>query len=251
MTDTCVFCGDAPTTLEHVFSTAWIAALMPETTSWTSDLFRQEEGGATERAQWVKPKTPKSRVGAPEVRCACAPCNNGWMQELDVEVQPALTPLALGETGTVSERGVQLAAAWATKVALVLDSMFSKEIIDRQIKGSFGKMRVPPPSWSIWASAMSPTTDSTRVRGLTLSSDPSGAEPLAYVGTFRIVHLVVQVFCPLRDDVVFARTGGWEKRVVRLWPGGGSLRWPPPASTWLTTEAEFEELAQAVVAAPG
>ena len=241
---TCVFCGGQPTTREHIFSPKWVADLTSTQEAYTGDFFRQAEDGTVQREQWA------NRDGAGGVvRCACATCNNGWMQELDTAAREAVTPLARGEAGTVSANGVRLVSTWAAKIAIVMDSMWGPEILDRALKESFRKTLEPPETWTVWATAMNPTRPRTRLRGVTLTAEAEADVPQAYFASFSVLHLIVQVFCPLIDGVVFRRSDGYERHTVRLWPSPPRLRWPPPDEVALSTEKEFTALTLAVVAA--
>jgi hypothetical protein len=52
------------------------------------------------------------------VKNFCAGCNNGWMSQLEVAAQRVLTPLIVGEQGTIAVEDQAVIAMWAQKTAL-------------------------------------------------------------------------------------------------------------------------------------
>jgi len=236
----CVFCGKSPVTSEHVFSSKWLESLMPHATSLTTSVFRTGQ----ELKTFVQHPKKRDNIwrGAAAINCACNKCNSGWMARMDEGVKEVLTPLANGEVGTIEEEGVRALAIWATKVALVLDSSRTPASVDSAVKHAFRKRPSVLNGSTIWLGAMSPTDESVRVHTADLGPVKGTEDGKAFVATFRVIHLVVQVIYPLRSDLVLFR-GDAVKPMLQLWPRSEELAWPPPRETWLTSEDEFMVLA--------
>lgn len=240
----CVFCGASPVTKEHVFSTKWLAGIMRPTTSFTTSLMKAQPGQAAEEKTWTERRTKKKDDFGPAVNCACAKCNNEWMQQMDERVKPVITPLALGERGTVSSQGVELLATWATKIALVLDSGLNPGALDPKDKAAFREEPNPRADSQIWIGTASPVEDRARTRASTLTPGSSD-DAEGYIATFGVVHLVFQVFLPLRPSLVVRHRDDVARFMHPFWPEGHGRRlsWPVPEKTWLTSEQDFEDVA--------
>jgi hypothetical protein len=110
MAGTCVFCGaTGGLTGEHVFG-SWLTRI-------GLDL-----GPVVQRAGPLN-RIPRdlgiTRPFRQKVRDVCGTCNHGWMSQLEDIARQVLTPLILGDSGTIdlSDRGA--VAAWMQKTALV------------------------------------------------------------------------------------------------------------------------------------
>lgn len=253
VSDGCIFCGGKPLTREHVFSSEWLRTLMPGTTTFTSDFLRVDEERNVDRRTWEE-KAPKpgkkAGSGSPFVRCACASCNNGWMQELDERAKPLLTPLALGEVGTVSDAGVKVLATWATKIAFILDAFMNPSVLEPELRRAFRDDPQPLPRATIRVGVMSPVDDRVRIRMSTMTPSPTSNDARGYAATFGVLHLVVQVVHPLRPSLMLRPNPELAHLMQQIWPRVGSgLKWPLPESTWMTNEEEFEAVASQLQAA--
>ena len=218
---------------------------MPSAATLTTRYMRISDRGEIElNKEYEKAPAKTKRIweSGPVVKCACKACNSGWMQEMDEGVKPVLTPLALGQNGTVSIEGVQLLAAWATKIALVLDASQNPPVLDIELKRAFRNTFEPIKGSTIWAGAASPTVDRVRFRTSGFVPSPGSGGVEGYVATFTVLHLVLQVFCP-PPDLVVRRGSGFSKLMEPIWPRSKELRWPPPQNSWLANEQEFEDLA--------
>lgn len=108
----CVFCGGFPVTKEHVFPQWLNQYLSPG---------RQQ----LEQARYGEGAYDKTRQGAGldfTVKKVCAPCNNGWMSQIEYSARGALEPLLSRQDFTfVSLRQQRQIAQWATKTAMMAD----------------------------------------------------------------------------------------------------------------------------------
>lgn len=109
MQDSCVFCGStAPLTREHVFG-QWVSRL-----GLDGSAVRHKAGPLNRLGQDLGTRPPYQQT----VKNFCAACNNGWMSKLEAVAQRTLTPLILGQAGTISVEDQAALAAWAQKTAL-------------------------------------------------------------------------------------------------------------------------------------
>lgn len=105
-----MFCGHAgKLTGEHVFGD-WLARIGLDMTP-----VRFGAGPINQTARDLGTSLPFART----VRNVCAPCNNGWMSNLETIAARVLTPMVLGNSGSVSRDDAGALAAWIQKTALV------------------------------------------------------------------------------------------------------------------------------------
>lgn len=114
---------------------------------------------------------------------------------------------------------------------------------------AFRESQQPMDGSYIWVGAASPADRRVRVRTSGLSPLPGAAAVEGYVATFGVLHLVFQVFCP-PEGLHIRRGSGFTKLMHRIWPTPAPLKWPPPETSWLVGEDEFENLASSFEAAP-
>jgi hypothetical protein len=137
-------------------------------------------------------------------------------------------------------------ATWATKIVLVLDSSWKSPVLAPSLKEWFFREQRPIPHWTIWAGAMNPAQTGTHMRLNTLAIPPPAPyDDKVYVATFRVFHLILQVFGPMAPGILIRRQQGFGQFVQQLWPRSTDLVWPPPAKACLRSEKEFEDLANA------
>jgi hypothetical protein len=234
----CVFCGGRPLTLEHVFSSSLLATLTPSA-----------EAIATQYASQLGPDEPVrqrtwqralGKGGGAEFRTVCRHCNNGWMQQLDEQAKPLLWRLCFLESGQVAfPDGNLVLSQWATKIALVLHSIWSDPFIASDEYAQFRKDQQPLAGSIIWIGAMSRVADGSGRQ--MMSTLESSGDRKAYLATFRLLHVVFQVLCP-KPDARVDRIRGFERFVRQLWPPETPMDWPPPRDAWLRTEQDFAAL---------
>src|SRR5437764_13245065 len=98
----CVFCGSTEKlTGEHVWP-KWIRKQFPPAPSDVRHAIRTDEGVK----EWGGPPFTQT------VRDVCEPCNTGWMNDLEVAVQPSLKPLFAGRGRALHSEGQRTLAAW-------------------------------------------------------------------------------------------------------------------------------------------
>jgi len=134
------------------------------------------------------------------------------MQNLDEEAKPLLSRLCFVEEGQVAfPDGNHLLARWATKIALVLHSIWPEPFITSTQYANFRKDQEPIAGSKIWIGAMHRIDD---------------------IGG--------------RQNIIVFRTHGFEKFVEQIWPPEAAIDWPPPRDDWLKSEQDFRDLHRAL-----
>lgn len=243
-----MFCGGKPTTVEHVLSRKWIGELMPDSQSFTTRITRTDEEGEAERRSFKTKAGVKAGGGSHPVKCACESCNNGWMQDLDNTLRPALSGLALGQVGTLSLEGCRLLATWATKLSILTDEMWKPTTLSSDLKRSFGRDRQLPKGWQYFVALRDDTADESHLRAVTLTPDPTSKHVEAVVFTVRVLHLIVQTLAPIEPVILRYRASG-RPYVQSLWPRQGPLSWPLPQRMWVRSDEELQRLAESAIEA--
>ena len=183
-------------------------------------------------------KLPKWRTYQPKlaVRCVCGACNQGWMSQLETEVQPILQPLLTGKPYVLTPRAQATVARWTVKTAMVLDGLDeanrqSYTERDREQMRTRGDI---PWRTTVWlaASADAAWFMSTKNRHM----DGGPAHDIAGVSiTMAFAHVAMQVMTMRVPETVGPTTrvtanvkrGPWDETTVRVFPESPETSWPP------------------------
>lgn len=219
----CIFCGTVPQTKTHIFRKAWLESLFPSDQSFMHHHVRNGDNGFD---NWWEAQ----EFGlAP--RAACQPCNGGWMSAIDYAAEALIEPCVLGNASAFGAAlDHRIIARWMTLVAILFDQTQEKPIISPDIHRAFHDEPEPCEGSFMWLAA-TPATDYT-VNGWPRSwkMRSSVGETNGYFCTFRVKHLVAQVYLPPdreAQSVEFDRDGN--PQVVSIWPSPGPVSWPPEA----------------------
>ncbi|MDA4893038.1 hypothetical protein PFZ55_39870 [Streptomyces sp. MS2A] len=165
-----------------------------------------------------------------EVREVCAPCNHGWMNDIDARIEDLLVDLANGSQTSIPAARIADFARWATRIALL------RTLSERPRFGharaslfrDFFESQLPPANTFIRMAMQPPLSfeggSNSHARIGDADSDPSEAESLNIVN-WGIGYLFVHV--------VLASGGGastlargidhdlrpMNKAMPRVWPG--------------------------------
>ena len=136
----CLFCQnpDAKVTAEHTLSKP-IGDLLNTTNvrffHWTVDT-----NGVQRREPYKGDRVSYKR------RAYCAECNNGWMQRMDLDILPLLTPMVTGDSIVLNPKDQFDLAIWATKIGLVYESLYGNDrVVPDEIYKWFYDNRLPRP----------------------------------------------------------------------------------------------------------
>jgi len=235
----CIFCGDERVTREHIYRRAWIEWLAPNAESFTTTR-AAGEGRAEPVNTW------ESRDLDVVVRCACADCNNGWMNRLDEQAEEMLKLLCRGEVVVrVVDAALPLLATWATKMALVMECLFPRFIVPQEARDHLRREQRPHPSVRIWVATMETWNGETRTTPMSLKSGPEvGGLEQAYLVTFRMLHLVIQVVVPLHEGVRPEHDEWGELHSEVAWPREEPLVWPLSRDRMLRNDEDYYRLTE-------
>jgi hypothetical protein len=104
----CIFCGDHPTTREHIWA-KWLGQFIPKT------MRNYSSGSSILNADSVE-HTSKIWGGDPcgrQLQIVCKRCNERWMSDLQKTAKPILIPLLRGTDISLNGQRQRTLAAWA------------------------------------------------------------------------------------------------------------------------------------------
>jgi hypothetical protein len=251
----CIFCGKIPQTKTHIFRKAWIDRLMVpsqgpfETIHDTADLT-----GASREGNWPSEEFSMA-PGA-----ACAPCNNGWMDDIDRAAEQIVEPMVVGHKATVRLFHDQKAVArWVSQVAILMDQTQIQQVVPAEIARRFHDDQEPLAGMTVW---LARTGMDWSVEGwqrawvlTTGTHSETAPRPNMSLFTFRIVNLVVQALVPLDDAAqrTFGVSRGENMRFLRqIWPSRyAPVSWPPPVTIRPDTVEAFARSFEPPGTSPG
>lgn len=233
----CIFCGNPGLTREHVYSRGWIKLLAQEATSFTNTR-SVGVGEAVPQNTWV------SSEADVVVRTVCGVCNNGWMNDLDAAVEPMVSTLARGEQkARVVDGALPVFARWAVKMALAMEGLMNPMVVPHRVRDHIRMGGTPPEGVRVWVATMQTWDGETRTVPMTLRSRPEmGEVEQAYLVTFRILHLVIQVLVPLHEDVQPEHDEWGTLHTEAAWPRSEPLEWPLPVKRMLASDEDLFRL---------
>jgi hypothetical protein len=147
----CIFCPSTDVSKEHFW---------PE---WMHPILRAH-GGSTHHTETAQSFTDKVGipVGKPyevtrqgstftkKIRAACSRCNNGWMNVLERDARPWLTPLVEGRAVSLSPDAQRTIASWITLKTMVAEyNRRHEDVTPRADRHAFRLSRTIPPWFRI------------------------------------------------------------------------------------------------------
>jgi len=233
----CVFCGNRPVTLEHVFP-RWLAEYLGQrdTVTIVGDSLAQ---------------TPYRRYASlsysSQVKRVCASCNNGWMADLEDAASSVWKRIFTEQVALSLSDSRLLLARWAMKTALMIQFLHRESAVPGSVYKDFYNASRPAPNTLIY------------VARRTMERMPSGAHSLnsrleyrsqgkdqpqdlgeLYAVTYFIQNVVLQVIgfrltVKSMPHLDFPQT--FQPFVQRVWPPYADLRWPPDNPTMTEQQA--------------
>ncbi|TIX48805.1 hypothetical protein [Alteraurantiacibacter aquimixticola] len=117
----CIFCGENANSQEHIWPT-WLHDLLgppPDNVRHNRQNFSYHPCDGT------KVTGPTDRQGDQRtirIRTVCNVCNNGWMNRLEGEVRPILTPIITGEKTTLNRGHVETLSRWISLKVIIAEN---------------------------------------------------------------------------------------------------------------------------------
>lgn len=150
----CIFCGSTTNKIskEHVFRNA-LRKYAP------SDLGMMFENFTTGERRELK-----DSLFDQTLRKVCKPCNEGWMERLEVQVEPVLAALIMGEPTSLTQHEARALARWAAKTNVVRGHTGRSLAVQPSAAAEIRDCEVLPSDWHvlIWRYAEATTTDLLR-----------------------------------------------------------------------------------------
>lgn len=179
----------------------------------------------------------------------CEPCNNGWMSVMEGNMKRLMLPALLNQGQVVLSRGDQgRVAAWAVKTALLLERALAYArgpnfTPDDNFDWLY-KHRSAPPTSVVWIGRMDTRIDAgtqRMARAVAGSLEVEPGRPIAYLATFTVGYLLVQVlgrevFHPYYRKITLnglpvEPRGLIAEGLVQIWPRvSPRVTWPPARS---------------------
>lgn len=240
----CVWCGGRPLTREHLLP-QWLSEVLvdlrPAPEGFDSAYESTLAGGVD-----VARTHPSLR---PEmvVKTVCTSCNNGWMADLEGQVQPVLARLVRGEGADVSEAEQVALATWMAKVAVLVEGYARDAVVLGDRDRDAVLAGTAPAGYQVRLAYrddenapvfdMLMTTAHVVPAGTPRAEVPDDADANAFAVTMTLGRLVISVAGGAGMDNP-ARWTLPPRFSLMIWPPtAGGLAWPP-AHPRLTSSSE-------------
>lgn len=235
----CVFCGGSKLTREHVLP-AWMSKYFADLSGYVASgwIGADESDGASFPALGSLSSpvvgNTERRVGAAgafslTVGRVCRTCNNGWMADLEADVEPILGPMFGGDPQLLVGRRAERLATWAVKTVLVATLSWAADLPVDPFHELYRDQH-PSQSTTVWSGYRSDFLIRQDYGPLqSVSARPSGF-PDGYHASLILGHVVLGVVSyfagsPPRNAVM---SPTYE---VAIWPNEAratTRTWPPP-----------------------
>jgi hypothetical protein len=219
----CLFCTNPANSKEHMWP-RWILKRVD-----TREKIRRTVGQKT-------PYFTDSRQI--KIKSVCTLCNNQWMSSLETQCVPVIGCLLEDISFALDCNNQTLVAQWATKIAMVLDSIEEnpKKFYLKTDCENLKNTKAIPPGTTIWMGRY--FGRSLHTGGTTFTALDESV-PVADCSTTAIVvgHLILEVLSvrhrPNCKRVIqlLPTPGRWHELLVPVWPIiSDHASWPPPLS---------------------
>jgi len=247
----CIFCGNAPTTREHIWAD-WLAKYIPKTLpNYTAAQSFLNPDRTVEKVEKLWGGDPRSR----QLQIVCRPCNNHWMSGLQTAAKPILIPLIAGKSISLTSSRQEILAAWCAMTTICAEYFFPKTAASSvtQRRWLFNT-HTAPNSFRIWIGDFRrdqwkghwghlalrvSRTEHEGVQGWAIHPDGS-TRPNTQTTVVVVGRLYIIVYsCPF-PEILNSRTitGQVDSRLSQIWPPRYSLLLWPPTDTLNDGEAD-------------
>jgi hypothetical protein len=240
----CLFCGNPATSGEHLWSD-WMARLLHRdwhnSRSEIANNFSRVGAPFGEITRW----SSQGATHRKKIRVVCAPCNNGWMNEIEKSARPYLEPAMKGEEVDFAPSAQRAVAEWVALKALVLEhdptgGQSPTPVHSPADRRAFKLDRTIPDGLIVWICAAGGPSwhDSLTLASARMVVSPKGptTEQLPAQGPDRnvqsltwgmrnlLVHTLAVTYPPLWTRLKAAPPPG----ALKIWPVSPErLHWPP------------------------
>lgn len=228
----CYFCGAVPRTKEHILPD-WLGKALPVNNSYLIKHEYDASGVPT-----FQSKTFTRPILRQTVKETCAPCNNGWMSQLETRVKPILGRLVVGHPAVFDAASLHDLRRWAAKTHIMRAQLDRDGFpMPPDVRAAVMEDSKDLAGWVVWLGSGS--LNGVRHRNWSMTSSPGrGDSPIFLSQTAlslgRFMMATAYVSHPgLRQDFVsFFQTiiDYGNLPVVRLSSSDPFFVWPPSGS---------------------
>lgn len=255
----CIFCGAAKVSDEHVFSD-WIKQVMPDVASQqrsthTGTLTALQSGVTAVTTRDVPLTVLETRV-----KRVCAPCNSGWMSEIDAQAKKYLELMIPGQQELELDRtALGALAKWVYLKTLMYEFVQRPTQVGNVDEWhEFYTTRTLPSNLAVWVGPQKAENWSWETRMATLSMAVPDASDSPFVRHYTMATLPLNTLTATLGlgsffaQLFFARYPdrvGWVSRITdaddafatvgvqQIWSSPPhSLRWDPVSSGLVNEE---------------
>lgn len=226
-TKVCIFCGGVANSKEHVLRKKW------------RDYFGEDLRGYTEEHVYANPQGGPAHIESKKskrvqfdytVKAVCTVCNNGWMNDLENEVEQVLLRLFRGEAGPLSADDLGALTRWAAKTAFVIEAMDSSPEAAVEEQRHAVRHGMAPVRFNAFLLPLQPN-DGHRFRSTPLYPPQTPEQGVLRMTTVHLHQL--QIFTvTARDERIQELSWNLQTFYRRL----GSPTWPPAELDWPSHE---------------
>ena len=208
---------------------------------WLRKVIEGGEGGLTTHGRVIKTRDGEtlwhdSWEDIPinyQVAVPCKICNEGWMEDIEDETRPILTPLQ-HENAELGPLKKETLARWATlrvMMAQYLDPAERPKAIRPERYHRFYEARELPPKAQIWMARRNgegawPIDGSRKELFIGETRPPY---PNAYISAFAVGHVAFVYWGHEVEDGAIVNLGeGMKPYLLPIWPDINLASWPPP-----------------------
>jgi hypothetical protein len=226
----CVFCKatDRKISKEHVWP------------KWLRKIVEGGHGGPIEHSRIHETRDRKTVLNESwpdipfnwQVKGPCEPCNTSWMEGIESETRPVLTPLLEHENRTLDPSDQEILARWATiRVMAQLGHPAERRRAIREGRyHRFCEAKELPPRSQIWLAQRNgegPWPANYAHKELFIAT-PESAGPNAYVSAFSVGHVAFVYWGHEVEDGATVHLGeGMKRFLIPIWPANTAINWPP------------------------
>ena len=174
-----------------------------------------------------------------KVKCACARCNNEWMDQLDHAAEDLFLTKAAVWGAPIrldKQADVALLARWVLVTAALYDQMQARPVMETDAHRDLYEGRIPPGAW-VWLLRTDPPewqiSGWSEPTELTFRPTQTAAFKV-YLATFGVKHFVAQAYVPERAAPAIEIIRDNNAQILsQLWPPTfRPFIWPPNTFRW-------------------
>lgn len=206
-------------TLEHVFP------------RWMSKWLKSQSGAQSFTYTATVGAKRKSRVMEVTSKRFCGPCNQVWMNDIEIAARPTLKGLMSGTATSLTTKEQETVAAWSFKTVLTYLSTWQEGIRPPDyVYRRFRKTGASPAP--VWLGIMAPSSTTALqfgFQGMTVASDPTPRPSEAWQVRFALQRLFVGVLHHERPGLALRMSFPSDKYRNISPAKAYGVDWPPPS----------------------